>query len=116
MSRNNSKPEREGLESWTIHANPQWSQQWLELDKEDSGKRILKCAKKLGFDCQNAQISVHRWRYASGSLDPNPGYRIHYNVKLGLCGDWLHGGRVEGAWLSGYKLAKEIYAQSSSFI
>jgi len=116
MSRNNSKPEREGLESWTIHANPQWSQQWLELDKEDAGKRILKCAKKLGFDCQNAQISVHRWRYASGSLDPNPGYRIHYNVKLGLCGDWLHGGRVEGAWLSGYKLAKEIYAQSSSFI
>jgi predicted NAD/FAD-dependent oxidoreductase len=114
ISRNNSKPEREGIESWTIHANPQWSQQWLELDKEDAGKRILECAKGLGLNCQNAQISIHRWRYASGSLSPNPGYRIDDNMKLGLCGDWLHGGRVEGAWLSGYKLAKEISAETIS--
>jgi len=25
---------------------------------------------------------------------------------LGLCGDWLHGGKVEGAWLSGRALAR----------
>lgn len=108
ISKNNSKPARQGLESWTIHANPQWSQQWIELEKEEAGKRILECTKRLGLDCQNAQISVHRWRYASGSIDANPGFRTYQHLKLGLCGDWLHGGRVEGAWLSGYKLALQI--------
>jgi hypothetical protein len=108
ISRNNSKPARQGLETWTIHANPQWSQQWIELEKEEAGKRILECAKRLGLDCQNAQISVHRWRYASGSMDATPGFRIYQHLKLGLCGDWLHGGRVEGAWLSGYQLALQI--------
>ena len=108
ISKNNSKPARQGLETWTMHANPQWSQQWIELEKEEAGKRILECAKRLGLDCQNAQISVHRWRYASGSIDANPGFRTYQHLKLGLCGDWLHGGRVEGAWLSGYKLALQI--------
>ena len=45
ISRNNSKPGREGLEAWTIHANTQWSQQWIELDKEEVSKRILESAK-----------------------------------------------------------------------
>jgi predicted NAD/FAD-dependent oxidoreductase len=108
VSRNNSKPGRTGQESWTIQANPQWSQEWIELDKEEASKRILGCAKKLGFNFQNAEISVHRWRYASGAISPSPEFSFFESLKLGLCGDWLHGGRVEGAWLSGYKLANEI--------
>lgn len=113
ISRNNSKPSREGMETWTIHANPQWSQQWIELDKKEATERILQCAKGIGLDCHNAQISVHRWRYASGSIGANPGFKVFDNIQMGLCGDWLHGGRVEGAWLSGYKLANEIHAQQS---
>jgi hypothetical protein len=113
ISRNHSKPGREGLETWTIHANPQWSQQWIELDKEEAGKRILECAQGLGLDCQNAQISVHRWRYASGSMGVDPGFKVYEDIHLGLCGDWLHGGRVEGAWLSGYQLANEMSTQQT---
>ena len=116
ISRNNSKLGREGLDSWTIHANPEWSQQWIELDKEEAGKRILECAMKLGLNYQNAQISVHRWRYASGSLTANPGFKVYEDIHLGLCGDWLHGGRVEGAWLSGYKLANQISIEQSHLI
>ena len=116
ISRNNSKPGRDGLETWTIHANPQWSQQWIELDKEEAAKHILDCAKKLGFDCQNAQLSMHRWRYASGFISNSPEFSFYKNIHLGLCGDWLHGGRVEGAWLSGYKLANEISTQQLQLI
>lgn len=116
ISKNNSKPGREGLETWIIHANPQWSQEWIELDKEEAGKRILECAKSLGLDCQNAQISVHRWRYASGSITANPGFKVYEDIQLGLCGDWLHGGRVEGAWLSGYKLANQISIEQPNLI
>ena len=108
VSRNNSKPGRTGQESWTFQANPQWSQEWIELDREEASKRILDCAQKLGFDFQKAEISVHRWRYASGAFSPSPEFCMNENLKLGLCGDWLHGGRVEGAWLSGMKLANNI--------
>jgi len=113
ISRNNAKPGRDGLETWTLHANAQWSQQWIDLDKEEASQRIQKCAKELGLDCQNAQISVHRWRYASGSTGVNPGFKVFDDIQMALCGDWLHGGRVEGAWLSGHKLANEISIQQS---
>lgn len=116
IARNNSKPQREGLESWTIHANPQWSQQWIELDKDEASKRMLECAKALGLDCQEAEITVHRWRYASGSIGANPGFTVYDDIPLGLCGDWLHGGRVEGAWLSGYKLANELISKQNQLI
>lgn len=108
IARNNSKPNRDGVETWTIHANPQWSQKWIELDKDEAAKLILDCAKKLGLDCGKAKISIHRWRYASGSANPIPGFSLNQDLNIGFCGDWLNGGRVEGAWLSGYKLASQI--------
>ena len=110
MARNNSKLGRTGQESWTMHANPQWSQQWIELDKEEVCKQIIACAEKLGLPCKNADISIHRWRYASGATHLEDGCILNETNKLGLCGDWLNGGRVEGAWLSGYQLASAINA------
>jgi renalase len=114
ISRNNSKPGRTGQETWTIHANPQWSQKWIELDKEEAGKLILDSAKQLGLNCQNTEISIHRWRYASGAINAEAGYILNQDTKLSLCGDWLNGGRVEGAWLSGYKLASAIHIFAAS--
>ena len=108
ISRNNSKPNRMGLETWIIHANAQWSQEWIELGKDEAAKLILDCAKRLGLDCHKAKISIHRWRYASGHTNPPPGFSLQEDLKIGFCGDWLNGGRVEGAWLSGYKLASQI--------
>lgn len=108
VARNNSKPGRTGQESWTIHANPQWSQQWIELEKEEASKQIIECAEKLGLPCKHAEISIHRWRYASGAIHLEDGFVLNEANKLGLCGDWLNGGRVEGAWLSGYQLACAI--------
>ena len=108
ISRNNSKPNRQGLETWTIHANPTWSQESIELNKDEAAQYILNCAKRLGLDCDRANIAIHRWRYASGHLKPIPGFILRQDLKLGFCGDWLNGGRVEGAWLSGYQLACQL--------
>ncbi len=108
IARNNSKPDRAGIESWTIHANPRWSEDNVELPKDEATALILECTKKIGFDCQNAEISTHKWRYASGAISPAPGFAIFPTHRLGICGDWLNSGRVEGAWLSGYKLANDI--------
>lgn len=108
VARNSSKPQRTGQESWTIQANPLWSQEFIELSKEEVTERMLACAKKLGLDCAAAEISVHRWRYASGATAAALGFYSNPELYLGLCGDWLNGGRVEGAWLSGYHLANKI--------
>lgn len=108
ISRNNTKPKRVGLDYWTVHASPQWSDAHLELEKEDVSAQLLHCMEKLGFNTANAQVTMHRWRYASGGLEAMIEYHYSANDGLGFCGDWLHGGRVEGAWLSGMKLANRI--------
>jgi hypothetical protein len=108
ICRNQSKSFRSGIESWTIHASPKWSQENIELMPQEASIQLLACAKQLGLDCSDAEISIHRWRYASGFVSPSPEFVFLPKLNLGLCGDWLNGGRVEGAWLSGRKLAGQI--------
>lgn len=108
ISQNASKPKRQGKQIWTIHGSPSWSQANIELSKEEAQDLMLDCLLRLGFDCRDADTSMHRWRYASGGLD----HPIHFlwleDIHLGSCGDWLYGGRVEGGWLSGLQLAEAI--------
>jgi predicted NAD/FAD-dependent oxidoreductase len=104
ICQNGSKPMRQGS-TWTIHGSPDWSQDHVELSKEDAQYQMVQCLTSLGFNCEDADISMHRWRYASGGLKNGIGYLLLPIIGLGLCGDWLNGGRVEGAWLSGFNLA-----------
>jgi len=104
ICQNGSKPMRQGT-MWTIHGSPDWSQDNVELSKEDAQDQMVQCLTALGFNCEDADISMHRWRYASGGLENSIGFLKLQDVGLGLCGDWLNGGRVEGAWLSGFNLA-----------
>ncbi|QWE18142.1 NAD(P)/FAD-dependent oxidoreductase [Polynucleobacter corsicus] len=104
ICQNGSKPMRQGS-MWTIHGSPNWSQENVELSKEDAQDHMVQCLTALGFNCEDADISMHRWRYASGGLENSVGFLSLPNIGLGLCGDWLNGGRVEGAWLSGFNLA-----------
>jgi renalase len=108
ICRNQSKPSRSGKESWTIHASAKWSQENIELAPQEASIPLLACAQQLGLDCSDAEISLHRWRYASGFVSPSPEFICLPKFNLGLCGDWLNGGRIEGAWLSGRKLAGQI--------
>lgn len=107
ICQNGSKPMRQD-NIWTIHASPAWSQDHVELSKEDAQAKLVKCLASLGFNCQDAVISMHRWRYASGGLKNPIGFLELTDIGLGLCGDWLNGGRVEGAWLSGLELALAV--------
>ena len=112
ICQNGSKPMRQG-NMWTIHGNPAWSQDNVELSKEDAQDQMVKCLTSLGFNCHDAEISMHRWRYASGGLEDAIGFFTLPDIGLGLCGDWLNGGRVEGAWLSGHELALTLKQMSS---
>jgi len=113
ICQNGSKPMRQG-NMWTIHGSPAWSQDNVELSKEVAQAQMVRCLTRLGFNCEGAEISMHRWRYASGGLENPIGFFALPDIALGLCGDWLNGGRVEGAWLSGLELAEEISARNNT--
>lgn len=108
-ARNVSKPGRTGPESWVLQGGPDWSREALEWPPEDVTSVLLAAlATRIGADLPPPIAhGAHRWRYArsgaagSGALwDPE--------LRLGLCGDWLIGPRVEAAWMSGTTLADRI--------
>jgi renalase len=110
-ARNSDKPGRTGPDSWVIQASPDWSLEHLE-DSQDEVISILsaRLADILGVALPDPLVaSAHRWRYArSGKTDQDALY--NEELKIGVCGDWLIGPRVECAWLSGTALAQKILA------
>jgi renalase len=109
VARNNAKPERTGEEVWVIHGQSQWSQDHIDADPQTIAPQMIAAFIALGGKTP-VEYAIHRWRYASS--DPAYQARFHCNAEQGIayCGDWLHGGRVEGAWLSGQALANAIIA------
>jgi predicted NAD/FAD-dependent oxidoreductase len=75
-------------------------------------KKILQSGSSHGAATQlehaiNEYI-VHRWRYADCDKFSQSGYGWDVDQNIGLCGDWLNGGKVQGAWISGYRLAQKV--------
>ena len=54
--------------------------------------------------------AAQRWRYAITDSALAGGCAWDAGDGVGLCGDWVNGGRVEGAWLSGHALAQRVLA------
>ena len=74
----------------------------LEILKPAIQQRSLIKKNKIIFK------KIHGWKY-SYNYEKTPYLSIwNKKINLGICGDWLNGGRVEGAWLSGHKLAIQI--------
>lgn len=112
VARNSSKPGRSGRECWVLQASAAWSAAHLEDDPEVAGQALVAAFRALGGP-EPAAVAVHRWRYAdcepatTGSVwEPESG--------LGLCGDWLLGGRVEGAWSCGRELGGKVLSNLPS--
>ena len=110
LARQSSKPGRCQGEHWLLHFNSAFSQQHLEADSSDIANLALGAMQQLAGPAVSARVShCHRWRYAQ----QNPAYPLYGAVfrpelALGLAGDWLNGGRIENAWLSGVQLAREL--------
>lgn len=107
VARNSSKPGRTGIDTWLLHASAEWSQAHLEDNNEDVARHLLDAFAALGAP-PPAQWTLHRWRYADTESPLQHGAVWDTALGLGLCGDWLSGGKVEGAWLSGHSLAEQV--------
>ncbi|WP_017671754.1 NAD/FAD-dependent oxidoreductase [Blastomonas sp. AAP53] len=108
-ARNSAKPGRSGPESWVIQGSPAWSQAHLE-DEADMVIAALMEALETAIGSAlppTLVVQAHRWRYA---LSGAAGQSVMWDseAKLGVCGDWLIGPRIESAWASGRALAAAI--------
>jgi renalase len=106
IARDSSKPGRAGLESWVLQASPEWSEAHLEDSTESVAAALIKAFVTLGGSTP-ATWSAHRWHYASTEAAQERECAWDATLSIGMCGDWLNGGKVEGAWLSGRRLAEQ---------
>ena len=107
-----SKKGRTG-QHWVLHASVDWSQAHLEKSPAEVIKLLCDEFKNLllqwGQSAPTWQsATAHRWRYARG----NSAESLIQSAETGLvvAGDWLAGGRVEGAYLSGLDAAETLLA------
>ncbi len=107
VARDSSKPGRTGQETWLLHASAEWSEAHIEDSAEAVTSALLAAFAALGGPAPVA-ATAHRWRYADTEPALTQGSWWDAQMRLGLCGDWLHGGKVEGAWLSGRALAQQV--------
>jgi predicted NAD/FAD-dependent oxidoreductase len=112
LARQASKGGRPGSEAWVLHANPDWSEENLEASPDEVVKHLLDAAGSLpGVSPFRADYaSAHRWRYALASQPLHAGSLWFGDRQLALAGDWCHGSRVEGAFLSGMAAAGRVMA------
>lgn len=107
IARDSSKPGRRLVETWLLHASAEWSEAHLEQDAQVVATELLQAFAHLGGAAPHAW-TAHLWLYADTEPALARGCAWDDVAGLGLCGDWLNGGKVEGAWCSGRLLARQV--------
>ncbi len=112
VSRDSSKPGRNTqYDSWVLHGNPDWSNLHLEDNPQIVATNLCKAfSEATRIDLPKVYFRTsHRWRYSMGHLPQLHNCFIDPKIGLLACGDWLNGGRIEGAFLSGAYAAQAIF-------
>ncbi len=110
LARETSKPGRESIERWTVQASPDWSLRHLEDDAERVKAKLLRAFTEVtGIRATPPYAEVHRWRYAQTIKPLGQSHVWDASQRLGLCGDWCLGRRVEDAFVSGLELALGVH-------
>ena len=126
IMRNDARPGRQAAPDevhWVAHARAGWSRQHLEQPLQCVQAQLQTALQaELGEPADWLHAVVHRWRYAmplaTGAALATP-FWWDARLGLGVCGDFLGGNGVEGAWRSAQALAaavlhEELLAQPPS--
>jgi renalase len=109
LARESSKPGRGPIERWTVQASPEWSQRHLEDDAERVKAKLLKAFTEVtGIRAEPSHATVHRWRYAQTTKPLGKTHAWDAKSRIGACGDWCLGHRVEDGFVSGLEMALAI--------
>jgi renalase len=106
MARNSSKPARGARECWVVHASPAWSKEHLDSEPQEVVVALLDAFREAMGTLPTPQVAkAHLWRFARGGMRIQEEAWWDPSTRLAVAGDWLAGGRVEGAWQSGVAAA-----------
>lgn len=120
IANDSAKPGRnhDDAQTWVLHASSDWSERNVNAEHPYIIEEMLKA---FHFILQKAipnqepeallkikQQTLHRWLYADCKTYLEHTFYYDQELKIGLCGDWLNGGKIQGAWLSGHDLAKKL--------
>jgi renalase len=109
LARESSKPGRGAIERWTVQASPEWSERHLEDDAERVKAKLLKAFTEVtGIRAQPPHAAVHRWRHAQTTEALGRPFLWDARARIGSCGDWCIGHRVEDGFISGLEMALNI--------
>ena len=95
-------------DAWTLNASPDWSRAHLEDSAEEVGQALLAEFAELTGAPAPDLVLAHRWRYSRVETPIGQPCLWDPAVRLGLCGDWCLGGRIEAAYDSGVALAHAV--------
>lgn len=105
IARDASKPGRAPIESWVVHASPEWTRRQWDTDRSEMPRRIISLLEARFGPMPLVRFErAHRWGYALTS-GVAPGVLYDAAIGIGVAGDWCVGGRVEGALVSGLEIA-----------
>jgi predicted NAD/FAD-dependent oxidoreductase len=115
VSRNASKPGRPHAECWVLHSSPEWSARHLDEPADSVAESLLRAfAEALGLELPSAlSLAAHRWLFARAAKPPATPLLWDADARLGVCGDWTHGDRVEDAFTSGEHLARAMLSEQT---
>lgn len=111
IARNSTKPGRSaGGELIVAHANPAWTRQHWDQDVATIVNELLgELWIATGAEPQEPSLVLgHRWKYALASEVDSKGAWFDRDHRIIVCGDWVAGSRVEGAFLSGMAAAGRV--------
>jgi len=112
---------------WVLHATSEWSQQYVDEDRHTVARLMLEEFMRImtlnGAETEEisntiaalataSNYDLHRWLYADCDHYLDVSHHFDDKQSIGICGDWLNGGKIQGAWLSGFNLADAMINQS----
>lgn len=110
IARNGGKPGRGG-ETLVVHAAPSWSRDHLEETPEAVAAALAPHWRAAtGITATPTFAAAHRWRYALVEETAGAPCLWDGDARLGACGDWGLGPRIEAAFDSGEAMAGAVLA------
>jgi len=110
-ARNSSKPGRDSYrDCWVMQASPDWSVAQLDRPRNEVSAALLaEFAAITGRPTPaTVYLDAHRWLYSATPLSLERLFLFDTDTGLAVCGDWLAGGRIEGAFRSGVATAHRL--------
>ena len=113
-----AKPRRhrgEG-EAWVLHATPEWSRAQIDASQAEVAEQLVEAFRMAARVTlpRTTHVAAHRWLYARVTRPVGQPCLWDERLRLGVCGDWFLGGRVEAAYSSGTALARAALPAAAS--